>query len=250
MWRFRLTILIFIKSFSGQLGKCVHFQIVGLVYAFYLARREGTSLGSILEGPLPCELDETEPTFYLPHSRQIRERKALFFLRVWGDCFWPDHVQFFGGWRGKIFVSKGVWKGKSFVSNVVWKGKNFVSLWMCKGKTLSQNGCVKAKTSFRKFVDKSHFEFLYLLQSQFHERPRSVKGSLCFLSDCVHKLAFSLQVMINIVPEGELIWKWKGHSPSILDCKQPLSIAKGTSQNIKETRTHHFSPVAIRMNFL
>ena len=167
--------------FQGlQSGKCVHFQTVGLVYAFYLARREGTSLGNILEGPLPCELNDTEPTFSLPHSRQIRERKALFFLLVWGDCFWPDHVQFFGGWRGKIFVSKGVWKGKSFVSNVVWKGKNFVSLWMCKGKTLSQNGCVKAKTSFRKFVDKSHFEFLYLLQSQFHERPRSVKGSLCF----------------------------------------------------------------------
>ena len=85
--------------FQGlQLGKCVHFQIVGLAYAFYLARREGTSLGSILEGPLPCELNDTEPTFYLRHSRQIRERKALFFLLLWGgDFFRPDHIQFFGG---------------------------------------------------------------------------------------------------------------------------------------------------------
>ncbi len=73
--------------------------------------------------------------FYLRRSRQIRGRKVfLLLLLLLGDHFSVSHVQFFGVWNDKNFVSKGVRKGKNFVSKGVWKGKNFVTKGVCKGK--------------------------------------------------------------------------------------------------------------------
>ena len=108
---------------------------------------------------------------------QGEESVVLVVVGGGGDHFSVSHVEFFGVWKGKNFVSKVVWKDKNFVSKVVWKDKNFVSKGVWKDKNFVSKGVWEGKN----FVKNTIFHAADQWKYPFRVFPARRRATYCFL---------------------------------------------------------------------